>query len=164
MPKLKDNDREKLLERKREKQKLAASKEEEKLEKRRAKDEAAKLRKLIDKEKELEKKMKRKSKPNGKNMVEGAALSDFLQSEKNLIPLFMEKCVEFIEQEGLDSEGIYRVPGNRAHVELLYQKLQEGEFEFGWDGFNLKLQRTCLLTFLLRLQNQMLILKYWIYQ
>ena len=133
MPKLKDNDREKLLERKREKQKLAASKEEEKLEKRRAKDEAAKLRKLIDKEKELEKKMKRKSKPNGKNMVEGAALSDFLQSEKNLIPLFMEKCVEFIEQEGLDSEGIYRVPGNRAHVELLYQKLQEGEFEFGWE-------------------------------
>ncbi|XP_055303732.1 rho GTPase-activating protein 190 isoform X28 [Sitodiplosis mosellana] len=125
VPKLKDNDREKLLERKREKQKLAASKEEEKLEKRRAKDEAAKLRKLIDKEKELEKKMKRKSKPNGKNMVEGAALSDFLQSEKNLIPLFMEKCVEFIEQEGLDSEGIYRVPGNRAHVELLYQKLQE---------------------------------------
>lgn len=127
MPKLKDNDREKLLERKREKQKLAASKEEEKMEKRRAKEEAAKLRKLIDKEKELEKKMKRKSKPNGKNMVEGTALSDFLQSEKNLIPLFMEKCVEFIEQEGLDSEGIYRVPGNRAHVELLYQKLQEGK-------------------------------------
>lgn len=164
MPKLKDNDREKLLERKREKQKLAASKEEEKLEKRRAKDEAAKLRKLIDKEKELEKKMKRKSKPNGKNMVEGATLSDFLQSEKNLIPLFMEKCVEFIEQEGLDSEGIYRVPGNRAHVELLYQKLQEGEFEFAWNYFNLKLQCMRLLTFLLRLQNQMLILKYWIFR
>lgn len=129
VPKLKDNDREKLLERKREKQKLAASKEEEKMEKRRAKDEAAKLRKLIDKEKELEKKIKRKSKPNGKNMVEGAQLTDFLLSEKNFVPLFMEKCVEFIEQEGLDSEGIYRVPGNRAHVELLYQKLQEGKSE-----------------------------------
>lgn len=126
MPKLKDSDREKLLDRKREKQKLAASKEEEKMEKRRAKEEAAKLRKLIDKEKELEKKMKRKSKPNGKSMIEGGTLSDFIQSEKNLVPLFMEKCVEFIEQEGLDSEGIYRVPGNRAHVELLYQKLQEG--------------------------------------
>lgn len=127
MPKL-NSDREKLLERKREKAKLAATKEEEKLEKRRAKEEAAKLRKLIDKEKELEKKMKRKSKPNGsKNMIEGTALSDFIQSEKNRVPLFMEKCVEFIEQEGLDSEGIYRVPGNRAHVELLYQKLQEGK-------------------------------------
>lgn len=132
VPKLKDNDREKLLERKREKQKLAATKEEEKLEKRRAKDEAAKLRKLIDKEKELEKKMKRKSKPNGKHMIEGATLADFLQSDKNLVPLFLEKCVEFIEQEGVDSEGIYRVPGNRAHVELLYQKMQEGELRSIW--------------------------------
>lgn len=130
MPKLKDNDREKLLDRKREKQKLAASKEEEKMEKRKAKEDAAKLRKLIDKEKELEKKMKRKSKPNGKNMVDGATLSDFMLSEKNLVPLFLEKCVEFIELEGLDSEGIYRVPGNRAHVELLYQKLQEGKIEW----------------------------------
>lgn len=130
VPKLKDNDREKLLDRKREKQKLAASKEEEKMEKRKAKEDAAKLRKLIDKEKELEKKMKRKSKPNGKNMVDGATLSDFMLSEKNLVPLFLEKCVEFIELEGLDSEGIYRVPGNRAHVELLYQKLQEGKIEW----------------------------------
>lgn len=113
MPKIKDNDREKLLERKRE----------EKLEKRRAKDEAAKLRK----EKDLEKKLKRKSKQNGKSMVEGNGLAEFLQSEKNCVPLFIEKCVEFIEKEGLDSEGIYRVPGNRAHVELLYQKLQEGK-------------------------------------
>lgn len=116
MPKIKDNDREKLLERKRE----------EKLEKRRAKDEAAKLRK----EKDLEKKLKRKSKQNGKSMIEGNGLGEFLQSEKNCVPLFIEKCVEFIEQEGLDSEGIYRVPGNRAHVELLYQKLQEGKSTF----------------------------------
>lgn len=131
MPKTKDSDREKLLERKREKQKAAALKEEEKLEKRKAKEDAAKLRKLIDKEKEQEKKMKRKSKPNNsKTGDNGTTLGDFVQSEKNLIPLFLEKCVEFIELEGLDSEGIYRVPGNRAHVELLYQKLQEGEVHF----------------------------------
>lgn len=130
VPKTKDNDREKLLERKREKQKAAASKEDEKAEKRKAKEDAAKLRKLIDKEKELEKKMKRKSKPNSSSKsggaTEGTGLPDFVQSEKNLLPLFLEKCIEFIEQEGVDSEGIYRVPGNRAHVELLYQKLQEG--------------------------------------
>lgn len=74
--------------------------------------------------------MKRKStKPNSsKSGPESGPLGmpDFIQSEKNMIPLFLEKCVEFIEQEGLDSEGIYRVPGNRAHVDLLYQKLQEG--------------------------------------
>lgn len=134
MPKVKDNEREKLLERKREKQKALSAKEEEKLEKRKAKEEQAKMRKLIDKEKEQEKKMKRKStKPNSSKSggdLTAPGMPDFVQSEKNMIPLFLEKCVEFIELEGLDSEGIYRVPGNRAHVDLLYQKLQEGnEFD-----------------------------------
>lgn len=129
MPKvLRDSDREKLIDRKREKQKTL--KEEEKLDKRRAKEDAAKQRKLIDKEKEQEKKLqKRKSKQKGGEGAGGDALPHFVQSEKNLIPLFLEKCVEFIEMEGLDSEGIYRVPGNRAHVDLLYQKLQEGLFD-----------------------------------
>lgn len=54
-------------------------------------------------------------------------IEDFAQSDTNPIPLFLEKCVRFIEDEGLDSEGIYRVPGNRAHVELLFQKFEEGE-------------------------------------
>lgn len=126
LPKTKDSDRDKLLDRKREKQKALAIKEEEKLEKKKAKEDAAKLRKLLDKEKEMEKKMKRKSKPNSSGKSAGSEWSDFVQSEKSLIPLFLEKCVEFIEIEGLDSEGIYRVPGNRAHVDLLYQKLQEG--------------------------------------
>lgn len=54
-------------------------------------------------------------------------IEDFAQSETNRIPLFLEKCINFIEDEGLDSEGIYRVPGNRAHVELLFQKFEEGQ-------------------------------------
>ncbi|KAI5636465.1 rhoGAP domain-containing protein [Phthorimaea operculella] len=41
------------------------------------------------------------------------------------VPLFIEKCVEFIEREGLASEGLYRVPGNRAHVEMLFNKFYE---------------------------------------
>lgn len=97
------------------------------MDKRRAKEDA-KMRKLIDKEKEHEKKIKRKSKSAGKNGSDPvSAISDFVQSEKNFVPLFLEKCVEFIEKEGLDSEGIYRVPGNRAHVDLLYQKLEDGK-------------------------------------
>lgn len=129
---VKENDKDKLIDRKRDKQK--SLKEEEKLDKRRAKEDAAKLRKLQDKEKEQEKKMKRKSKQTGKSsdLASGSSgMPEFVQSEKNLIPLFLEQCVEFIEQEGLDSEGIYRVPGNRAHVDLLYQKLQEGSYSVG---------------------------------
>lgn len=126
-----ESDREKLIgDRKREKA-------EEKLDKRRAKE----MRKQIDKEREAEKKAKRKSKQTaGAATAPGAACGQFKMdgigaagalSEKNFIPLFLERCVEFIELEGLDSEGIYRVPGNRAHVDLLYQKLQEGKNQGG---------------------------------
>ncbi|XP_052745228.1 rho GTPase-activating protein 190 isoform X1 [Bicyclus anynana] len=41
------------------------------------------------------------------------------------VPLFVEKCVDFIEREGLASEGLYRVPGNRAHVDMLFSKFYE---------------------------------------
>ncbi|XP_053678662.1 rho GTPase-activating protein 190 [Anopheles nili] len=54
------------------------------------------------------------------------SLSNLKQSDKvPLVPQFVEKCVKFIEQEGLDSEGIYRVPGNRTHVDLLNQKFSD---------------------------------------
>lgn len=59
----------------------------------------------------------------------GPTLENFVQSETNPVPLFVEKCIAFVEEEGLDSEGIYRVPGNRAHVDLLFQKFDEGMSE-----------------------------------
>lgn len=113
--------------RKKDKQK---AKEDEKLEKRRQKEE--KLKKHAEKEKEREKKKQEKIKqtkgPSGtpiSGQIQQPVIEDFAQSETNRIPLFLEKCVRFIEDEGLDSEGIYRVPGNRAHVELLFQKFEE---------------------------------------
>lgn len=128
VPKLtKEADREKLI---------SEQKRDEKLERRRTKEELAKQKKLLEKEKELEKKQKRKSSKNTNNKsgstgggsleTNNMSLPDFVQSENNCIPLFLEKCIEFIEKEGLQSEGIYRVPGNRAHVDLLYQKFDEG--------------------------------------
>ncbi|ENN78679.1 rho GTPase-activating protein 190 [Dendroctonus ponderosae] len=117
-PRMKETDLEKLL-RKREKQK---AKDDSKLEKRRLKEE--KLRKVAE-----EKDRKRQLKTNKKAAVLPSGvpskLTDYIQSDKNYIPIFMEKCVKFIEAEGLDSEGIYRVPGNRAHVDLLFLKFEE---------------------------------------
>lgn len=123
VPKLvKENDREKLIDAKRD----------VKEEKRRTKEESIKQRKLLEKEKEMEKKKNRKSKQQtksgGLNEKEYISLPEFVKSEKN----FLEKCIEFIELEGLDSEGIYRVPGNRAHVDLLYKAFEEGESGFWW--------------------------------
>lgn len=121
----KTKDGDKTLRRK-EKQK---AKEEEKLEKRRQKEE--KLKKLA--EEREKKKQKTKTSTGSKAGQPGVpgtgphqpTLEEFAQSENNAVPLILEKCVQFIEQEGLDSEGIYRVPGNRAHVELLFQKFEE---------------------------------------
>ncbi|XP_066261136.1 rho GTPase-activating protein 190 [Euwallacea similis] len=118
-PRMKESDFDKLL-RKREKQK---AKDDSKLEKRRLKEE--KLRKVAE-----EKDRKRQQKTQGKKaavLPSGTVskLTDYIQSDKNYIPIFMEKCVRFVEAEGLDSEGIYRVPGNRAHVDLLFVKFEE---------------------------------------
>lgn len=75
-------------------------------------------------EKEEKKRMKAAAKSTGKS---GKTLSNFKMSDKNqLVPVFLERCVHFIERE-VDSEGIYRVPGNRAHVELLYQQFDEDD-------------------------------------
>ena len=41
------------------------------------------------------------------------------------MPVFLSRCIHFIEIEGLLTEGLYRVPGNRAHVDLLFQKFDE---------------------------------------
>lgn len=102
----------------------------EKLEKRRIKEETARQRKLQEKEKEQEKKLKRKLKQNAKGLVESAEAQFgklMITSEQGEIPIFLNKCVEFIEKEGLDSEGIYRVPGSRAHVDMLFQRFEEGK-------------------------------------
>ncbi|XP_013102689.1 rho GTPase-activating protein 190 isoform X2 [Stomoxys calcitrans] len=101
-------------------------KEFEKSEKRRLKEENTRLRKLQEKEKEQEKKLKRKLKQNSKGFPDTESQFEKLMiSDKVEIPIFLIKCIEYIEKEGLDSEGIYRVPGSRAHVDLLFQKFEE---------------------------------------
>merc|ERR1712203_740334 len=54
-----------------------------------------------------------------------AALDDFMASSEDPIPVFLRMAITFIEREGLDAEGLYRVPGNRAHVDLLFQHFDE---------------------------------------
>jgi len=73
--------------------------------------------------------LKKKKTPTTKcdsRITHQSLLENFVQSEKNVIPSLLEKCVAFIEIEGLMSEGIYRVPGNRSHVEFLFQRFEEG--------------------------------------
>ena len=72
--------------------------------------------------KEAEKEKKASNKLKSSNSVQAqVTLEDFRASAEDPIPLFLRKAITFIEREGLDAEGLYRVPGNRAHVELLFQ-------------------------------------------
>ena len=58
-------------------------------------------------------------------------MDDFRASSDNPIPVFLEKAINFIEKEGLDAKGLYRMPGNRTHVGLLFQKFDEGAADVG---------------------------------
>jgi len=49
-----------------------------------------------------------------------------LSTDGQLVPSFVRACVEYIEQEGITSEGLYRIPGNRAHVDHLVETLKQG--------------------------------------
>jgi len=63
------------------------------------------------------------SRGGGSTLEELAADS---ASVGQLVPAFVRTCVEYIEQEGLMSEGLYRVPGSRAHVDQLIETLRQG--------------------------------------
>ncbi|XP_032446300.1 rho GTPase-activating protein 35 [Xiphophorus hellerii] len=41
------------------------------------------------------------------------------------IPVFIEKCIRFIETTGLSTEGIYRVSGNKAEIEGMQRQFEQ---------------------------------------
>lgn len=41
------------------------------------------------------------------------------------VPAFVDKCIEFVENSGMQVEGIYRVNGNQADISLIEQKVEE---------------------------------------
>lgn len=91
-------------------------------ERRKQKDEKRRLKEAEKEAKEVRKATKLKS----SNSVQvQPTLEDFRASAQDPIPLFLRKAITYIEKEGLDAEGLYRVPGNRAHVDLLFQKFDE---------------------------------------
>lgn len=76
-------------------------------------------------------------------------LEELCQSEENLIPLFVEKCLHYIELHGATCEGIYRVSGNKAHVNELLGKFEDDpSVDFMELNLPVNLVATALKTFL----------------
>ncbi len=63
-------------------------------------------------------KHEKKKKPNGK--VFGVSLVDTCARENQAIPHIIEETIEFLENKGLEVEGIFRIPGN----DIIIQKLK----------------------------------------
>ena len=56
-------------------------------------------------------------------------------SKTTKVPLFIEKCIAHVEQEGtfnlrkgLDSQGIYRLSGNASTVQKYKAQLNQGDY------------------------------------
>uniref|UniRef100_A0A8D0CAI1 Rho GTPase-activating protein 35 n=1 Tax=Salvator merianae TaxID=96440 RepID=A0A8D0CAI1_SALMN len=54
----------------------------------------------------------------------GVPLSTVVTPEKP-IPIFIERCIEYIEATGLGTEGIYRVSGNKSEMESLQRQFDQ---------------------------------------
>ena len=55
-------------------------------------------------------------------------LEDLAVSDNQPLPAFVIKCVEFLEEEALDAEGLYRVSGSRTNADLLVERFKEGQW------------------------------------
>lgn len=56
-------------------------------------------------------------------------LNQCLLSAETGVPIFIEKCIRFIEEHGLTIEGLYRISGYKNQVEFIIQKLVTGKTE-----------------------------------
>lgn len=46
---------------------------------------------------------------------------------QRLVPLLVEQCVGFIQEHGLQEEGLFRAPGQTNHVRELQDAFDRGE-------------------------------------
>lgn len=102
------------------------AKQEKREREREEKETRAKIKEEKKKEKQEKKGVAARQQAIKANSVQGnVCMDDFRASEDNPVPVFLSRTIEYIEREGLDAEGLYRVPGNRAHVDLLFAKFDE---------------------------------------
>ncbi|XP_037791688.1 rho GTPase-activating protein 21-like [Penaeus monodon] len=65
--------------------------------------------------------------PQPEGATIGVCLEDCPQSEENeFVPLLVALCVSVVETRGLQTQGIYRIPGNKAAVTHLTEMINKG--------------------------------------
>ncbi|CAM9576219.1 unnamed protein product [Lampetra fluviatilis] len=70
----------------------------------------------------------------------GVPLSTLLEQDQKIspgvkVPLFLQELLTHLEQTGLDTEGIFRIPGSSSRIKSLRQELEAGFYDGAvtWD-------------------------------
>ncbi|KAF9541217.1 hypothetical protein EC957_003293 [Mortierella hygrophila] len=64
--------------------------------------------------------------PSPKQVMFGNSLLDQLETEQRVIPMVVEKCIEAVDERGLEVEGIYRRSGMAVEARQLVQAFDSG--------------------------------------
>eukprot|EP00118_Oscarella_pearsei_P004241 m.17783 g.17783 ORF g.17783 m.17783 type:complete len:636 (+) comp27554_c1_seq2:100-2007(+) len=97
----------------------------------------------------------------------GVPLSTLLARDKQLdqtakIPLFLQEILVFLEEQGIDEEGILRIPGATARIRGMIRELEETFYDgdFSWDDRRTNDASTLLKQFLRDLPYPLLTYEY----
>ena len=58
--------------------------------------------------------------------VFGTDLTTVVLLDEKTVPSFLSMCITELESRGLDTEGLYRVPGRASHILELKEKADNG--------------------------------------
>lgn len=58
--------------------------------------------------------------------VFGQSLNQLLQRDESVVPILVHQCILAVDLYGLDVEGIYRLSGEKRHVERIKQIFDNG--------------------------------------
>lgn len=74
------------------------------------------------------------------NSLDSNKVCIFIENEKisltSGVPIIVEKCLSYIEEFGLDSEGIYRIPGNKQYTDSLLEDLLHRQEYLDLNSYN----------------------------
>ncbi|XP_065185428.1 rho GTPase-activating protein 18-like isoform X1 [Sycon ciliatum] len=108
----------------------------------------------------------KKNVSSNEHAILGVPLTTLLERDQLVdpsarIPFFVTQICEFMEENGLEKEGIFRVPGNSAKLKRLREEMESGPIRsFSWEGRGVNDAATFLKQFLRELPIPLLTFEY----
>ncbi|ORX59614.1 RhoGAP-domain-containing protein [Hesseltinella vesiculosa] len=91
-----------------------------------------------------------------KQILFGGSLNEYAAEHEHTVPLLVTRCVEAIDNMGLQKEGIYRVSGRQSNIETLKHSFEEDEAKEIESHFDVFTIATVLKIYLRQLKEPLL--------